>query len=65
MNNHAELDLQIRIRRLEEDNAYLRATLRATLREAHEFVKSWGEIVDTKYPLYRTVITKVEEAMND
>ena len=61
MNNHAELDLQIRIRRLEEDNAYLRATLR----DAHEFVKSWGEIVDTKYPLYRTVITKVEEAMND
>lgn len=39
------------------------ARLREALEKSKEFVQSWGELIDTQYPLWNECMTTIQKAL--
>lgn len=53
-------------RRLERERDEAReenAKLREALEKSKEFVQSWGELIDTQYPLWNECMTTIQKAL--
>lgn len=53
------LDPAAEIAKLREENA----RLREALEKSKEFVQSWGELIDTQYPLWNECMTTIQKAL--